>query len=347
MSHQSSADQHADHNADRTAGHNSGHGHHHGHDHAEGHSHNQSHAHGQNGEGAQRHLPGHIAAALAKAGQLTDSAGVPWAGRDLSDSADPQHQFENDNGLADQQLAEAIANLEGGEPPFSIEGVAAAEKKVIEALARARVFVPVVAQLAEGGLGEHGFAEDKQADMALVWLNAPDGRKALPIFSEVAKLTQWHPEARPVAVYAARAALSAVAEEAQLLVLDPASEATFVVRRPAMWALAQQQDWTPSYADTQLQKTLQDLAQGEPLVEGLELSPGRGVTSQDRAGKVLLGGGPGPEVMVTVHVMDGITAEQAQLVAQSVARKLGENQDFALAVDTVELSLARGTSSHL
>ena len=47
-------------------------------------------------------------------------------------------------------------------------------------------------------------------------------------------------DARPVAVYAARAALSAVAEGAELMVLDPGSEVTFVVRRPGLWALAQQ-----------------------------------------------------------------------------------------------------------
>ena len=76
--------------------------------------------------------------------------------------------------------------------------------------------------------------------MALVTLKAPDGRTAMPVFTSAAALTAWHPEARPVAVYAARAALSAVAEGAELLVLDPGSEFTFVVRRPAVWALAQQ-----------------------------------------------------------------------------------------------------------
>lgn len=300
-------------------------------------SHDHSHAHG-----AERHLPGHIAAALARAGQATDSAGVPWAGRDLTDSADPQHQFENDNGLAVPELDSAVTEFITSAPPSTAADIAEAEQKIVGALARARVFVPVVAELAEGGLGEHGFAEDKSSDMALVWLQAPDGRKALPIFSAVDRLTQWHPEARPVAVYAARAALSAVAEEAQLLVLDPGCNGTFVVRRPAVWSLAQQQEWTPSYIDQDLQKSLDQIAQNEPLVDALEISPGRGVTSHSSTGTVLPGGGAGPEVLVTVHVMDGITAEQAQLVAQSVARKLGENQAFALAVDTVELSVARG-----
>ena len=101
-----------------------------------------------------------------------------------------------------------------------------------------------------------GLHADKQADMALVTLKAPDGRTAMPVFTSAAALEAWHPQARPVAVYAARAALSAVSEGAQLLVLDPGSDVTFVVRRPAMWSLAQQRDWTPSYLDDELEAAL-------------------------------------------------------------------------------------------
>ncbi|MFP3675340.1 SseB family protein, partial [Bacillus sp. SIMBA_031] len=81
----------------------------------------------------------------------------------------------------------------------------------------ARVFVPVVAQLAEEAEAVDGLHADKQADMALVTLTAPDGRRAMPVFTSSAALENWHAEARPVAVYAARAALSAVSENAQLL----------------------------------------------------------------------------------------------------------------------------------
>ena len=193
----------------------------------------------QAGPGAApvRHLPGHIAAALAGAGGATDSAGQPWAGRSLSGDDAKIHNFEDDDGTADAGYLAAIAGLAAGTGD---------EAAVVAALATARVFVPILAQLAEEGEapdahgdGLHGAAtRDKQADMALVTLKAPDGRTAMPVFTSAASLKAWHPEARPVAVYAARAALSAVAEGAELLVLDPGSEVTFVVRRPAVWALA-------------------------------------------------------------------------------------------------------------
>ena len=103
---------------------------------------------------------------------------------------------------------------------------------MVASLATARVFIPIVAQLAEEAGGADGLHADKQADMALVTLKAADGRTAHAGVHLGGGPGAWHPEARPVAVYAARAALSAVAEGAELLVLDPGSDVTFVVRRP-------------------------------------------------------------------------------------------------------------------
>ncbi|HEY8752805.1 MAG TPA: SseB family protein, partial [Arthrobacter sp.] len=192
---------------------------------------------------APRHLPGHIAAALAGAGGRADSAGQPWEGRSLAGDDGRIHNFEDDDGAADAGYLAAVAAL--------VEGTGD-EAAVVAALATARVFIPIIARLGAEAAGVDGLTADKQADMALVTLKAADGRTALPAFTSADALAAWHPEARPVAVYAARAALSAVAEGAELLVLDPGSEVTFVVRRPAVWALAQQRDWIPSYGDAAL-----------------------------------------------------------------------------------------------
>ena len=169
----------------------------------------------------QRHLPGHIAAALAGAGGTGDSAGQPWAGRSLAGDDAKIHNFENDDGTADAGYVAAVRALQAGTGD---------EAGVVAALATARVFIPIVAQLAEEAETADGLHADKQADMALVTLKAADGRTAMPAFTNAAALSAWHPEARPVAVYAARAALSAVAEGAELLVLDPGCDVTFVVR---------------------------------------------------------------------------------------------------------------------
>ncbi|ASN51665.1 SseB family protein [Sinomonas sp. R1AF57] len=303
------------------------------HDGDRGHAHGPHHAHGAGGP--QRHLPGHIAAALARAGSAADSAGQPWAGRDLSGDGNPLHTFDGDDGAADTGVAAALAALASGTGD---------ETAVHRALATARVFVAVVAELAEGGLGEHGFAEDKEADMALVTVAAPDGRKALPVFTTVERLAAWHPEARPVAVFAPRAALSAVSEGAELLVLDPGADVTFVLRRPGVWALAQQREWTPSYADADLVGEVGRASESIDAVRGIEIGPGAGVASRDASGRVLAGGGPGPELRLTVALEPGLPAEAVRETVSELHGRLAGSARFAESVDSIEIKVRPATS---
>ncbi|MDR7081541.1 hypothetical protein J2X01_000818 [Arthrobacter ginsengisoli] len=279
-----------------------------------------------------RQLPGHIAAALAGAGGPADSAGQPWAGRSLTGDDATIHNFEDDDGAADAGYLAALAALAAGDGD---------EAAVVAALATARVFVPILATLAEEAEGAGGLHADKQADMALVTLKAPDGRTAMPVFTSAASLAAWHPEARPVAVYAARAALSAVAEGAELLVLDPGSPVTFVVRRPALWALAQQRDWAPSYADPGLARSLGEAAAGFSAVRRVEIHPGSGVASLTADGTQLPGGGAGPELRVLLFLEDGLDAAGVQSIVAGLNQAWARNEVFAERVDSIEVKLRR------
>lgn len=286
---------------------------------------------------AGRQLPGHIAAALAGAGGATDSAGQPWAGRSLSGDDAKIHNFEDDDGAADAGYLTALAALAAG-----TDG----EASVVASLATARVFVPILAQLAEEGeavADAHGgeLHGDKQADMALVTLKAPDGRTALPVFTSAAALATWHREARPVAVYAARAALSAVAEGAELLVLDPGSATTFVVRRPAVWALARQHAWTPSYSDPAVAEAVEAAAAGVPALRRVEIHPGGGVASAQAGGRELPGGGAGPELRVVLYLEDGLDAGAVQTLVAGLNDAWARNETFAERVDSIEIKLQR------
>ncbi|WP_269939129.1 SseB family protein [Arthrobacter sp. HY1533] len=284
----------------------------------------------------KKQLPGHIAAALAGAGGNTDSAGQPWAGRELP-SEEKYHNFDADDGAMDSSYAGALAALASGD---------GTEAQVVAALAHARVFIPIVAQLAEQEIGENGLVSDKESDMALVTLQGPDGRRALPAFSHAEALTRWHPEARPVAVYAARAALSAVAEEAQLLVLDPGSQRPFVVRRPAMWALAQQHDWVPSYADPAVQQVLESsvAALGNPSVVGISADAGQGIdslwdTHTEPSGRLVRGGGTGPELCVTITLLPGLDQSAVNGVLAGLQEIWAAQEVFAQGVDSVQVKL--------
>lgn len=279
-----------------------------------------------------RQLPGHIAAALAGAGGATDSAGRPWAGRSLAGDDAKIHNFDDDDGTADAGYLAAVAGLRAG---------TGSESSVVASLATARVFIPIVAQLAEEEESAHGLQADKQADMALVTLKAADGRTAMPAFTSAAALSAWHPEARPVAVYAARAALSAVAEGAELLVLDPGADVTFVVRRPAVWALAQQQDWVPSYLDADLAAEMGRAAGSFPAVRRIELMPGRGVASRAADGTAIPGGGAGPELQVVLYLEDGLDAAGVQQLVAGLQAEWSRNVLFGERVDSIEIKLRR------
>lgn len=167
-----------------------------------------------------------------------DSAGVPWSGRTLT--AQP---FAGDDGTTDATLLAVLTRRRDG---------AATLADVVRAWAPTRAMVPIVAVLDQGegpdetliAAGDRGRG-DKGADMALVTVTGPDGRRFLPTFSSTAALSEWNPGARPVPVEAARAAQAAVLEGCDLIVIDPAGPIAARLPRPVVWAVAQGRDWLP------------------------------------------------------------------------------------------------------
>lgn len=109
---------------------------------------------------------------------------------------------------------------------------------VLAALGGARLLVPVVAVLGEVETGPDGLARDKTSDMATVLLTGADGRRALLAFSCTEALAAWNPDGRPVPVPTRTAALSAVQEGADALLLDVAGPVTVVVEGADLRALA-------------------------------------------------------------------------------------------------------------
>ena len=309
-----------------------------------------------NHSGAERHLPGHIQAAIDRnlarqhrddQGRPADSAGVAWEGRDLSGpgiegSANPLHAFDHDDGTADPAWAAVLGRLAQGE---------ADEADVVRTLSRMRVFAAVVPTVAETSEHEHSGHDhehgetlhgDKAADVALVSLQSRDGRRALPVFTSVPALTSWNPQARPVAAWMPRACLSAVEEGNELVVVDPGAETTFVVRRPAVWALGQQQDWTPSYQDPSLARAVGSVVDLVPGLERIGLAPGPGVATQTASGQVLPGGGAGPELKIVAFPEPGMDEAGLRLMAATLQQLLGEIPTLAERADSVEITVQTG-----
>lgn len=152
-------------------------------------------------------------------------------------SIQPSSQFAGDDGSADAELTRLLAGHVSGAVPL---------RDVVARLAETRVLVPVLAELGVAEQNPDGLTVDKEASSGVVALESSDGRRALPVFTSVDTMRAWRADARPVPVEAPRAALSAVNENWALLVVDPAGPSTAVVPRPAVWALAQGEQWRPA-----------------------------------------------------------------------------------------------------
>ncbi|WP_257571039.1 SseB family protein [Streptomyces sp. NP160] len=251
------------------------------------------------------HLPGRHGDAHG------DSAGTPWAGRTLTDSP-----FAGDDGSLAPALAAVLDAARASGEPVDVEAL-------ITALPGARLFVPVTAVSAGTDEATGG---DLGADMAIPTLRSPDGRDALPVFTSVAALTAWSSTARPVPVEARRAAVSAVQEGQQLLVLDPGVEGaagSVVVPRPALWALAKGEPWTPSWRDPEVAGALERIAARMGGV--VEITSTRGP-----------GAGGAGELRVTVRLSAGAGAHE-EWARRTFGEEAGRDPVLAERVDSVLL----------
>lgn len=125
----------------------------------------------------------------------------------------------DDTGEPDPALAAALAAY--AEDPTR-------EPEVLRALAEARLLVPVVATLGESETGADGLVRDKSAEMATVLVQGPDGRRALLVFTGLEPLKRWDPDARPVPVPARTAALAALRDGAEALLVDVAGPVRYL-----------------------------------------------------------------------------------------------------------------------
>ena len=236
----------------------------------------------------------------------TDSAQVPWAGRDLSPSG-----FEADTGAPDPLLQAALAGP-------------ADDLTLMRAVEASRFVVPVVAEPFEvDTTGKH--VVEKQVDMAAVTLVAPDGQRALPVFTGTDALAAWDPTARPVPVTPARAGQAAVSEGCDVIVVDVAGPATRVLRPSMVWALAQQRPWEPPHTDPFVERSVAAALRDEDDVTAHELEEG------NPHGEGVLG--------VVLDLEPGLTSEQVRAVATRVGERLATDGELRARIDGLAFRL--------
>jgi len=242
-----------------------------------------------------------------------DSAGHPWAGRVFQ-----SNPHAADDGRADPVLAAAIAAFQAG------RGGAAA---VVDAVRGARLLVPLLAEAGTVGRTASGRIVDKSQELSLVTVAGPDGRPALPAFSEVAAMRAWDPAARPVPVEGQRLALAA-ASEGSPVVLDASTPSEFVLRPPALVAIATERAWAPPHEDPAVQEAFAASFVAEDAVRALELRPG------DPSARLA-----GPELVVVLSLVDGLDHAALDAVIGRLSTAWAATPAIAERVDSLTIRL--------
>jgi hypothetical protein len=243
-----------------------------------------------------------------------DSAGTPWEGRHFEPNTSA-----DDDGSAPEHLIEALRRFSSRE---------LGEADVVDALRDSRLLIPLVAHLGEAGQNEHGQLVDKTQELSIITVSGPDGRNVLPVFTSVDAMSHWNPKARPVPATAVRVALAAANEQTDLVVLDPTSLTEFVIRRPALWAIAQSLPWTPSFLDEEVLDAFADAASGEPAVRSVALASG------DPDSRLA-----GPELIVQLALADGLSRDELSAVVGRMQAKWVESETISLRVDSMRVQL--------
>ncbi|MES1171329.1 MAG: SseB family protein [Actinomycetota bacterium] len=229
----------------------------------------------------------------------------------------PESIFADDDGSADARLAQALIKFSRGKGPLS---------DVVDALAYARVLIPVFAHGEDRHVGKHGLEQDTVASTGVVAVQMPDGRAALPAFTDVDAMRLWNPDARPIPAEGPRAALAAINEEWSAIVLNPGME-TVLIPRPAVWALGRGEHWRPAVVEGRVDDEVRSAVESA-------------VTTDEGLRHVDVTAGAGAEVTIVLRLVPGLTRPELDAIVSRVQRELAYNEIVAQRIDSLELRLA-------
>lgn len=247
--------------------------------------------------------------------RFSDSAGVPWEGRELH-----ENNFANDDGSADVTLIETITKFQSGE---------AKNEDVVAAFSKARLLIPLLADLSESEIGEHGHKVDKSAELSIVTVGTPDDQNGLPVFSSVAAMQRWNASARPVPSDATRVAIAAASEGNTRIILDAEGPTEFAIRRPAIAAIAQEEKWVHPARDSRVSEEFALVLADVEEFLSFDLED---CDPQSRLHSA--------ELQLVLKLAEGLTGERVQDLMQGLAKKLAESSVIAEHVDSLRVKLA-------
>ena len=102
------------------------------------------------------------------------------------------------------------------------------------------------------------------------------------------------------------------------------------MRRPAVWAIGQGQRWDPPHMSPEVFAGLQESIGGELGVLDLSVAPG------DPDARLR-----GPELVVRLHLVDGLDQGELDAVLQRLAARWAADDRIAVLVDSLTVKLVR------
>ena len=244
-----------------------------------------------------------------------DSAGIPFAGREFR-----PHPFVGDDGSAPPVLQRALSNWQEHKDAAGLAGV-------VEALRGQRLLVPLLAEAGDIGYTPEGKKVEKTQELSIAHVAGPDGQPVGVAFSDVASLTTWRADARPIPLESEKVLAWVLDEHMTRLVLNPSTATQCVLRRGPLVAFLRGKRWTAPWEDPAVLEAL-----SEPLGGG----PARLVSVESGWD---LAGGEGPDLLVTISLTVGLSEAERRTLQQSWAENWSSHPVINQMVEGIRLKL--------
>lgn len=247
----------------------------------------------------------------------TDSAGVPWEGRSFQ-----PNPHAGDSGETPPDIASALTAWRDGTGTYSA---------LVAAFAANRFLIPLVAYAGDDFDSDNPVMEDKIQELSVVTVAGPHGEKVIPVFTSAVAMKTWNAEARPIPIDAQRVALAAASEHTDRIVVDPGTDSV-VIRRPALWAMAQGVDYRAPWESPDFLTETRALLAGVEHLDDVTVSAGDPRSTGD-----------GPDVTLSLTVRSGLEPAVVRAVIDAVQARVSGSELFTSGVDALTLTRTNGT----
>jgi hypothetical protein len=245
-----------------------------------------------------------------------DSSGVPWEGRSFQPNL-----HAGDSGETPPDVAAAINAFRDGSGTFA---------QLANTLAGSRALIPLVTHAGDEFDADNPVMEDKIQELAVVTLAGPNGEQVYPAFTSAEAMRAWKVDARPIPIEFRRVALAAAGESIDRIVVNPGSD-QIVVRRPAVWAIAQGETVvSPWESDALLAEARAALGSIEQVLD-VSLEP-----------VDVHATGLGPELRLIATLVAGLDEMTVKSLVEEIQSRAVSSLLLAKTVDSLEIALRAG-----